>query len=61
MRLPAASKVLRDGRDPALRAEVARIEGYPGEDFFWGLLEMMLKAKTGYTDGTGGKERQSNG
>ncbi|MCB1366908.1 MAG: hypothetical protein KDK00_04010 [Rhodobacteraceae bacterium] len=22
--------------------EVARIEGYPGEDFFWGLLEMML-------------------
>ena len=42
-------------------AEVARIEGYPGEDFFWGLLEMMLKAKTGYTDGTGGNERQSNG
>lgn len=23
--------------------EVARIEGYPGEDFFWGLLSMMLK------------------
>ena len=23
--------------------EVARIEGYPGEDFFWGLLGMMLK------------------
>lgn len=23
-------------------AEVARIEGYPGEDFFWGLLEKML-------------------
>lgn len=22
--------------------EVARIEGYPGEDFFWGLLEMYL-------------------
>lgn len=22
--------------------EVARIEGYPGEDFFWGLLAMML-------------------
>lgn len=22
--------------------EVARIEGYPGEDFFWGLLGMML-------------------
>lgn len=23
-------------------AEVGRIEGYPGEDFFWGLLEQML-------------------
>ncbi|MBZ0130881.1 MAG: hypothetical protein K8F59_17420 [Rhodobacteraceae bacterium] len=23
--------------------EIARIEGYPGEDFFWGLLEMMLQ------------------
>lgn len=22
--------------------EVARIEGYPGEDFFWGLLQRML-------------------
>ena len=22
--------------------EVSRIEGYPGEDFFWGLLEQML-------------------
>ena len=22
--------------------EVARIEGYPGEDFFWGLLDRML-------------------
>lgn len=29
--------------------EIGRIEGYPGEDFFWGLLEMMLKAKTNYT------------
>lgn len=29
--------------------EIGRIEGYPGEDFFWGLLEMMLKAKTQYT------------
>ena len=26
--------------------EVGRIEGYPGEDFFWGLLRMMLEAKT---------------
>ena len=23
--------------------EVSRIEGYPGEDFFWGLLDMMIK------------------
>lgn len=23
--------------------EVGRIEGYPGEDFFWGLLEMMMR------------------
>ena len=23
--------------------EIARIDGYPGEDFFWGLLEMYLK------------------
>lgn len=22
--------------------EIARIEGYPGEDFFWGLLQTML-------------------
>lgn len=29
--------------------EIGRIEGYPGEDFFWGLLEMMLKAKTDFS------------
>lgn len=23
--------------------EVSRLEGYPGEDFFWGLLERMLE------------------
>ncbi len=28
--------------------EIGRIEGYPGEDFFWGLLGMMLKAKTDF-------------
>ncbi len=28
--------------------EVGRIEGYPGEDFFWGLLGMMLKANTDF-------------
>lgn len=30
--------VLGDGT-----AERARIEGYPGEDFFWGLLERMVR------------------
>lgn len=29
--------LVRDGR------ELSRIEGYPGEDFFWGLLGQMLK------------------
>lgn len=29
-------------------AEIGRIEGYPGEDFFWGLLEQMLISKTDY-------------
>lgn len=29
-------------------AELARIEGYPGEDFFWGLLEQMLLDHTSY-------------
>ena len=33
--------LVRDG------VELARIEGYPGEDFFWGLLGMMLEK---YTD-----------
>lgn len=28
--------------------EVGRIEGYPGEDFFWGLLEKLLKEKTDF-------------
>ena len=29
--------LLRDG------AEIGRIDGYPGEDFFWGLLDAMLE------------------
>jgi hypothetical protein len=29
--------------------ELARIEGYPGEDFFWGLLGRMLEQNTSFT------------
>ncbi|SNR27739.1 hypothetical protein SAMN06265370_101422 [Puniceibacterium sediminis] len=29
--------------------EQARIEGYPGEDFFWGLLDMILQEHTEFT------------
>jgi len=25
--------------------EIGRIEGYPGEDFFWGLLTQMMEAR----------------
>lgn len=28
--------------------ELARLEGYAGEDFFWGLLERMLKENTDF-------------
>ncbi len=28
--------------------ELARIEGYPGEDFFWGLLGVMLEEHTAF-------------
>ena len=30
--------------------ERARIEGYPGEDFFWPLLTNLLSAHTGFVD-----------
>lgn len=30
--------------------ELARIEGYPGEDFFWGLLTMVLEDNTDFED-----------
>jgi hypothetical protein len=33
--------------------ELARMEGYPGEDFFWGLLQIMLKAHTDFQGETG--------
>jgi len=34
--------VVEDGQ------ELGRIEGYPGEDFFWGLLDKILLEKTAY-------------
>ncbi|MCG6904767.1 MAG: hypothetical protein LJE68_19010 [Rhodobacter sp.] len=34
--------LVRDGK------ELARIEGYPGEAFFWGLLGRMLQDNTDY-------------
>lgn len=33
--------------------EVTRLQGYPGEDFFWGLLEQMLVDNTDYVAPTG--------
>ena len=33
--------------------EVGRIEGYPGEDFFWGLLEMVFESANIELDQTG--------
>ncbi len=41
--------------------EVARIEGYPGEDFFWGLLGMMLESKTNFGGGSAAGTQDSNG
>lgn len=38
--------LVRDG------AEVARMEGYPGEDFFWAILERILEDHTDYEGGT---------
>ncbi|ARE41563.1 Regulatory protein SoxS [Rhodovulum sp. P5] len=44
--------LLRDG------VEVDRLEGYPGEDFFWGLIGNMLKKQPEWADHaeTGGHE-----
>jgi thioredoxin-related protein len=33
-------------------AEIGRIEGYPGEDFFWPLLNKLLKDNTSFKDST---------
>ena len=47
--VPAGVSVVRDIRfTPTFvlvhdGAELGRIEGYPGEDFFWGLLGQMLR------------------
>lgn len=32
--------------------ELGRLEGYASEDFFWGLLEMLLKDKTEFEGST---------
>lgn len=46
--------LLRDG------VEIDRLEGYPGQDFFWGLIEAMLKDQPEWAihgaDETGGTE-----
>ncbi|MFN3207536.1 MAG: hypothetical protein ACE369_00775 [Roseovarius sp.] len=39
--------LVRDGR------ELGRIEGYPGEDFFWGLLDRLLDDAAIDMDNTG--------
>ncbi len=31
--------------------EIGRIEGYPGEDFFWPVYNQLLKSKTEFDDG----------
>lgn len=31
--------------------EVGRIEGYPGEDFFWGLFARLLMTETDFSEG----------
>ena len=37
----------------ATGAELGRIEGYPGEDFFWGLLARMLQETAGFDPDAG--------
>lgn len=41
-------------------AEIGRIEGYPGEDFFWAMLGLMLQAKTDYDPRDGGARDELN-
>jgi hypothetical protein len=30
--------------------EVGRIRGYPGEDFFWGMLDQLINKLSGASD-----------
>ncbi|MCK0151992.1 thioredoxin family protein [Marivita sp. S6314] len=39
--------------------ELARLEGYPGEDFFWPLLTKLLSDHTDYTADTGAETVQN--
>ncbi len=41
--------------------EIARMEGYPGEDFFWPLLDQMLRKFTDYAPAEAPTEAQGNG
>lgn len=45
LRITPTFVLVADGR------ELARFEGYPGEDFFWGILGMMLNAHTDFEEG----------
>lgn len=40
--------IVKDGH------EMARLEGYPGEDFFWPLLAQLLSSKLGFVPDTAG-------
>jgi hypothetical protein len=41
--------------------ELARLEGYPGEDFFWPLIEQMLRAHTGFDPAAAAPTTQQGG
>ncbi len=40
--------------------EIARLEGYPGEDFFWPVLDQLLTEHAGYT-GEAPKDQDESG
>lgn len=39
-------------------AEVGRIEGYPGEDFFWGLLDTLISDARTQADSSGSRRAE---